>query len=74
MEPLPKISFCLTPSEAEAVDEARRRLGKQGVIRNRSEVVRLAIGHLTHLDDDSLSAAADQVTRLKPGRRKPATK
>lgn len=70
MRALPKLSFCLTAEEAEAVDEARKRLGKRGVLRNRSEVIRAAITCLKQLDDQALQAAAEKTQQLKPGRRR----
>lgn len=68
MNALPKINFCLTAEESEAVEEARRRLGRRGVLRNRSEVIRVAIACLQSLDDSQLTEAADKIPRLKPGR------
>ena len=66
---LPKITFCLTAGEADAVDQARQRLGMQGVLRNRSEVIRAAIICLHHLSDAELNAAAQKTQQLKPGRK-----
>lgn len=69
MSALPKLSFCLTEEEAKFVDDARTRLGKKGVLRNRSEVIRAAIACLHQLDDDALAVAAEGTSQLKPGRR-----
>ena len=69
MKSLSKISLCLTPEDIEAIDAARYRLGAHGLLRNRSEVVRLAIGYLEQLDDWALEATAARVRKLKPGRR-----
>ena len=68
MTSLAKISFCLTTAEAAAVDEARRRLGRQGAIHNRSEVIRAAIGALAELSEEKLLEATEKTQRLKPGR------
>lgn len=70
---LPKLSFCLTAEEAAAVDEARKRLARRGVLRNRSEVIRAAITCLEQLEDAELQAAAEKTVKFKPGRRSKAT-
>jgi len=70
MSTLPKLSFCLTEDEAKSVDDARARLGRQGVLRNRSEVIRAAIACLQQLDDEALLAVAKGTSQLKPGRRR----
>jgi Arc/MetJ-type ribon-helix-helix transcriptional regulator len=67
---LQKICFCLTPEESDVVEEARQRLGKKGVLRNRSEVIRAAINYLEQLSDDELAAAAKKTQQMKPGRSK----
>ena len=72
MRPLPKLSFCLTAEEAALVDEARKRLARGGVLRNRSEVIRAAITRLEGMDDADLQAAAEKTVKLKPGRRSKA--
>ncbi|GLQ91971.1 hypothetical protein GCM10007901_09220 [Dyella acidisoli] len=69
MEQLPRLSFCLTDQEIKAIENARQRLGRQGVLRNRSEVIRAAIAQLEHLSDDDLLAASNRPTYLKPGRK-----
>ena len=66
----PKLSFCLTAEEAKVVDEARKRLGRKGLLRNRSEVIRTAIAHLQQLNDTELRAAAEKTPQLKPGRKR----
>lgn len=70
MQTLPKLSFCLTEEEARTVDEARKRLGKHGVLRNRSEVIRVAIACLQQLDDEALQVAAERTPQLRPGRKR----
>lgn len=70
MQTLPKLSFCLTEEEVQTVDEARKRLGKHGVLRNRSEVIRVAIACLWQLDDEALQVAAERTPQLKPGRKR----
>jgi Arc/MetJ-type ribon-helix-helix transcriptional regulator len=68
MQPLQKLSFCLTAEESALVDEARKRLAQCGVLRNRSEVIRTAITRLGELDDEELRSAAEKIVKLKPGR------
>lgn len=68
MESLPKICFCLTADEVATIDAARERLGKQGVLRNRSEVIRSAINMLKGIDDAELRSASEETLRLRPGR------
>jgi Arc/MetJ-type ribon-helix-helix transcriptional regulator len=63
------MSFCLTDEEIDAVDSARQRLGKCGIMKNRSEVVRCAINALSALSDADLVRAATHTVRLKPGRK-----
>lgn len=70
METTPKLSFCLTDQEAKAIEQARQRLGRHGILRNRSEVIRAAIGRLRDLTDEELVAAAEKPAQLRPGRRK----
>jgi Arc/MetJ-type ribon-helix-helix transcriptional regulator len=67
-----KLSFCLTAEEAKAVDEARKRLGRHGVLRNRSEVIRAAITYMQQLSDAELRTAAEKTPKLKPGRKRKA--
>jgi Arc/MetJ-type ribon-helix-helix transcriptional regulator len=68
MEPLPKISFCLTTEELKTVDELRARLGRKGLLHNRSEVIRAAIRAMSKLRDSDLRAGVESVPKLKPGR------
>lgn len=70
MKSAAKLSFCLTADEAHAVDYARQRLGKQGVLRNRSEVIRGAINCLHQMNDAELKAMAEKTLQLKPGRKR----
>lgn len=66
---VPKISFCLTEEELRAIDAARQRLAINGILRNRSEVIRAAILMLLSKTDAELAAEASVVTQLKPGRK-----
>lgn len=69
MKRLQKISFCLTADEIDTVELARKRLGRLGVLLNRSELIRTAISCLDKLDDNVFRVAAEKTTRLKPGRK-----
>jgi hypothetical protein len=69
MESLAKTSFCLTSDEAHLVEAARKRLGKLGVLQNKSEVIRTAINCLAGLNDEALATAASKTAKLKPGRK-----
>jgi len=69
METLPKLSFCMTDQEMKAIEQLRQRLGRQGVLRNRSEIIRAAIMYLHQLSNDELISAAEKAVQLKPGRK-----
>ena len=69
MSSLGKLSFCLAEDEIEALETLRQRLGLQGVLFNRSEVMRTALRHLAEQGDADLLLAAQRMVRLKPGRR-----
>lgn len=66
---LPKVSLCLTDEEKALIDAARCRLGRQGLLRNRSEVIRAAIRALEGMNDSTLGSIATAVPQLKPGRK-----
>jgi len=69
MRSSPKISFCLTDDELQLVDDARIRVAASGVLKNRSEIIRAAIGVLRTLAQDELVAAVASIDRLVPGRK-----
>ena len=69
MSSLGKLSFCLAEDEIEALETLRQRLGLQGVLFNRSEVMRIALRHLAEQGDADLLLAVQGMTRFKPGRR-----
>jgi len=70
MDTLPKLSFCMTDQEMKAIEQLRQRLGHEGVLRNRSEIIRAAIMHLYQLSNDDLISAAEKAVQLKPGRKR----
>ncbi len=69
MDPIAKISFCLTEDELKIVAEAQRRIAVGGRNSNRSETLRVAIAQLSKMTDQELSDAATGLTRLIPGRK-----
>ena len=69
MSSLERLSLCLAEDEIEALESLRRRLGLQGALLNRSEVIRAAIRHLAGRDEAELLLAVEEVPRFKPGRR-----
>jgi Arc/MetJ-type ribon-helix-helix transcriptional regulator len=69
VEPIVRITICLPPDEVSLVEEARQRLGKASVLKNRSEVIRAAVRSLATMADEELAEAARSVPHLKPGRR-----
>ena len=69
MSSLGKLSFCLAEEENETLEALRQRLGRHGVLLNRSEVMRTALRYLAEQGDGEVVAAAKVMTRFKPGRR-----
>lgn len=53
--------------ESSALEAARRRLATLGVLCNKSETIRAAIGVLSSASDVDLLGAASAIAKLKPG-------
>ena len=69
MASLPKISLCLETADLAAIDAVRQRLAQQGVLLNRSEVIRSAIHLLGPTSDVELTELSKKIPKFKPGRR-----
>lgn len=61
-------TFSFGPGDEDRIDQIRLRLGQQGHLLNRSEVVRLAILALANESDLGIDSAVEQLKRLRPGR------
>lgn len=60
--------YSMLRRDRELIEELRLRAWKNGVLLNRSEVVRAGIAALATLDTGTFIALSEEVPKLKPGR------
>jgi hypothetical protein len=63
-------TFSMPPRDSELIDQLRQRIAVQGVILNRSEILRAGLAALSALPDALLANAANRVPKMKTGRPK----
>lgn len=61
-------TFSFNPEDRERIETLRARLGRQGHLLNRSEVVRLGLLVLAGQSGPSIDSGIVQLKRLRPGR------
>jgi hypothetical protein len=61
-------TFSLSLDDLERIDALRARLGRQALLVNRSEVVRLGLLALEEQSSTTVTSIVDQLKRLRPGR------
>jgi hypothetical protein len=61
-------TFSLSPDDRERIDALRARLGREGLLLNRSEVVRLGLLALDGQPATSIASIFEHLKRLRPGR------
>jgi hypothetical protein len=64
-------TFSFGPGDRDRVEDLRTRLGRQGHLLNRSEIVRLGLLTLERQRDAEVESIVKQLPRLRPGRRQP---
>ena len=65
----PITTFSLTKEDTSRIEELRRLLGREGVLLNKSEVVRLGLLALEAESADTRSRLVSRLVRLRPGRK-----
>ncbi len=63
-------TFSLPPGDSELIDELRQRSAAQGVMLNRSEILRAGLVALCALPNSKLVEIGNQVPKMKTGRPK----
>jgi hypothetical protein len=63
-------TFSMPPRDRELIDQLRQRIAAQGVILNRSEILRAGLAALSTLPDSLLADAGNRVPKMKTGRPK----
>ena len=63
-------TFSMPPADSALIDQLRQRIAAQGVILNRSEILRAALAALSALPDSLLAEAGNNVPKMKTGRPK----
>lgn len=63
-------TFSLPPGDSDLIDELRQRSAAQGVMLNRSEMLRAGLVALCALPDSKLVEIGNQVPKMKTGRPK----
>lgn len=63
-------NFSLPPSDSALIDALRKRVAAQGVLLNRSEILRAGLAALSALGNAQLVDIASQVPKMKAGRPK----
>lgn len=75
-QPTPKTvvreNFSLPPSDSELIEVLRRRAAREGVLLNRSELLRASLAALNHLSDAEIAEIGGQVPKIRTGRPKSA--
>lgn len=68
-ETVARDSFTCPQSEHAAIERARQKLARQGVISQKSEMVRIALQMLDTLTAPQLAQAYKGLAKIKPGRK-----
>lgn len=63
-------TFSMPPSDSDLIDQLRQRSAAQGVMLNRSEILRAGLAALSTLSDAKLVEIGNQVPKMKTGRPK----
>ncbi len=61
-------NFSLPPSDSELIEVLRRRAAREGVLLNRSELLRASLAALSRLSDAEIAAVGAQVPKIRTGR------
>lgn len=61
-------NFSLPPSDSELIEVLRRRAAREGVLLNRSELLRASLAALNKLSDAEIAVIGSQVPRIRTGR------
>jgi hypothetical protein len=61
-------TYSLPPSDSALIDQLRQRTAAQGVMLNRSEILRMGLAALKSMDDASLATLGSAVPKMKTGR------
>jgi hypothetical protein len=61
-------NFSLPPSDSELIEVLRRRAAREGVLLNRSELLRASLAALNRLSDAEIAAIGEQVPKIRTGR------
>lgn len=61
-------TFSLPPEDSVLIDRIRQRTAAQGVMVNRSEVVRAGLLALVSMGDEAVAGLAGRVPKMKTGR------
>ncbi len=65
-------NFSFPPGDSELIEILRKRAAREGVLLNRSELLRAGLAALSKLSDAEIAAIGGQVPKLKTGRPKSA--
>lgn len=63
-------TFSMPPADSALIDQLRQRIAAQGVILNRSEILRAGLAALSALPESMLADAGNRVPKMKTGRPK----
>lgn len=63
-------TFSLPPGDSALIDQLRQRSAAQGVMLNRSEILRAGLAALSELSDSKLVEIGNSVPKMKTGRPK----
>lgn len=63
-------TFSMPPGDSDLIDQLRQRSAAQGVMLNRSEILRAGLAALSTLSDAKLVEIGNQVPKMKTGRPK----
>lgn len=63
-------NFSFPPSDSELIEVLRKRAAREGVLLNRSEMLRAGLAALIKLSDAEIAKIGGQVPKLKTGRPK----
>lgn len=65
-------NFSFPPSDSELIEILRKRAAREGVLLNRSELLRAGLAALSKLSDAEIATVGGEVPKLKTGRPKSA--
>ncbi len=65
-------NFSFPPSDSELIEILRKRAAREGVLLNRSELLRAGLAALSKLSDAEIATIGAEVPKLKTGRPKSA--